>query len=122
MLSTGKNIIPMFIEEALNGSGKLPALPPPNTGQAYLWDRYTPYLNTMVESSSFIKLKEITLEYNLPKMWMDFAGLGAAKVYGQVRNLGCLWVANSRGYDPEWLPGTLKPSTSFALGLTINFK
>jgi hypothetical protein len=122
MVGTGKNIVPMFIEEVFNGSGNVPDLPLPNTASAYLWDRYTPNLGTMVESSSFIKLKEITLEYILPRKWIDAVGLGAVKMYAQVRNLGCLWVANSRGYDPEWIPGSLQPSTSYAFGLNINFK
>ncbi|MCL2501830.1 MAG: SusC/RagA family TonB-linked outer membrane protein [Bacteroidales bacterium] len=122
MLGTGKNIVPMFIHEVLNGSDKLPAFPLPNSGQAYLWDRYTPNLATMVESSSFLKFKEITLDYNLPKRWVDAIGLGTLKVYGQIRDLGCIWTANSRSYDPEWLPGNLKPSTTYALGLNITLK
>jgi len=123
MLGTGKNILPLVAEEVLiNGSDKLPDLPPPGNTSTYLWDRYTPYLATMVESSSFIKLKEITLDYDLPKRWMDVIGLGNVRLYAQVRDLGCLWVANSRRYDPEWLPGTLKPVTTFAFGLNINFK
>ena len=120
MLGTGKNIVPLFIEEVLNASNKLPAFPVAGI-ETYYWDYYTSNLDTMVESSSFLKLKEITLEYHLPKKWIDFAGFSNVKLYGQVRDLGCLWTANSRSYDPEWLPGSLKPSTSFAFGLNINF-
>jgi len=32
-----------------------------------------------------------------------------------------VWTANKNNYDPEWLPGTNKPSTSFTFGASFNF-
>ena len=125
-LDRGKNIVPTFISEALNGGGKLiPMLPDPdninNLGTYAYWGNYTSWLDTMVESSSHVKLKEITLEYTLPAALTGRIGLKQVRVTGQVRDLGNLWTKNSYGYDPEWLPGTMKPATTYALGLNINF-
>jgi hypothetical protein len=117
MLGSGKNIASSFIEFV--GSDQLPSFPLPNNQQAFLWDRYTPNLNTMVESSSFIKLRELTLDYILPAKLTNSIGLRDIRMFVQVRDLGTLWVANSRGYDPEWFPGTMKPPTTFAFGLNI---
>ena len=121
-LMTDKNIVPIFIEDVLNGSDRVPGKPMPGDIMAYQWDVYASTLATMVEKSSFIKMKEITLDYNLPRQWTDAVGLGSVKCFAQVRDLGNLWVANSKGYDPEWMPGTFKPVTTFAFGLNINFK
>ncbi|MDR2563004.1 MAG: SusC/RagA family TonB-linked outer membrane protein, partial [Prevotellaceae bacterium] len=121
MVGASKVIIPYFVNEVIKGSKKLPSWPAPSETKAYLWNRYVPNLLTMVEKSSFIKVKEINLEYSLPKQWTDFVGTGNVRVFAQVRDLGCLWVANSRGYDPEWLPGTMKPATTYAFGVNLNF-
>jgi hypothetical protein len=125
-LDNGKNIVPVYISEVLNGGGRrLPGLPDPenlnNLGTYAYWGNYTSFLDTMVESSSFVKLKEITLEYLLPEKLVDRFGMERVRVTGQVRDLGCLWTKNSYGYDPEWLPGTMKPATTYAIGLNINF-
>ncbi len=116
-----KVVIPEFVSDVINGSNKVPSWPLPNTHQNYLWYRYVPYLQSVVESSSFIKLKEINLEYNLPARWTDAVGIGNTRVFAQVRDLGCIWTNNSKGYDPEWLPGTLKPSSTYAFGINVNF-
>ena len=47
--------------------------------------------------------------------------LQKAKVFVQARDLGMVWTANKNNYDPEWLPGTNKPSTSFTFGASFNF-
>ena len=32
-----------------------------------------------------------------------------------------IYCANDYGYDPEWLPGSNKPSATIAFGANINF-
>ncbi|PRP68273.1 hypothetical protein BST86_03690 [Nonlabens agnitus] len=52
-----------------------------------------------VEDGSFIKLREITLSYNLPDSVLDYLNVSSFKVYMQGRNL-YTWTGYS-GYDPE---------------------
>ena len=93
----------------------------PNEGEIwmYRWDRYMPNLSYFVESADFIKLKELDLSWELPKKWLRKVNVGEASVFMQARDLGCIWRANKYGYDPEWLPGTNKPSTSVSFGLNV---
>lgn len=121
MLTLGKDIIPMFVNDVLNGSPDIPAWPEANSENFSNWSFYTSSLNTLVESSSFIKLKELNLEYKIPKTLTDRVNIGSVNLFAQVRDLGCIWQANSRGYDPEWLPGTLPPTTTYLLGFNVNF-
>ena len=118
--SDGKYVANKFIREVIKGSDRVPGWQPADRGLNQNWTSYTRYLNTLVESSSFVKLKEISLEYNIPSRLVKKMKLNGLKFYGQVRNLGCIWTANHYGYDPEWLPGSFKPTTTYALGLTIN--
>lgn len=120
-LGTGKNIPSSLIGEVFAGNPGLPSWPKENATQTYLWSRYVPNLNTMIESRSFIKLREVNLDYSIPESVCSFIGIESAKANFQVRNLGCLWTKNSRHYDPEWILGTMKPVTTFAFGLNINF-
>lgn len=120
--SNGKYIANRYICEVINGSDRMPSFQPANRALNSYWGTsggYTPILNTLVESSSSIKFKEISLEYNMPARLVHKIGLKGMKLYGQVRDLGCIWTRNRYGYDPEWLPGTMKPSTSFKFGLNI---
>lgn len=121
LLTLGKDIIPMFVKDVLNGSADIPSWPEPNSSTFSSWATYTPYLSSLVESSSFIKLKELNLEYRLPKSFTDRIKMGNIKIFTQVRDLGCIWKSNSRKYDPEWLPGTLAPATTYAFGFNVNF-
>lgn len=98
-----------------------PTWPLKDESNFYLWDRYTPNLEYFVQDASFIRLKEINLEYNLSKKLAGKLHLRGAKLFVQARNLGLIYCANDYGYDPEWLPGSNKPSATIAFGANINF-
>ena len=87
----------------------------------YRWDRYIPNLSYFVENADFIKLKEVDLSWDLPKKWLRAINLQGASLFVQARDLGLIWAANKYDYDPEWLPGTNKPSASITFGANINF-
>ncbi|MDR0573886.1 MAG: TonB-dependent receptor [Tannerella sp.] len=50
-------------------------------------------------NASYTRIKDVTLSYNLPKLWMEKAGLSAVQVYLSGRNLYTFtdWL----GWDPE---------------------
>jgi hypothetical protein len=43
------------------------------------------------------------------------------KLYLNISNIGIIWRANDDQLDPDYLTGTLPPSTSLAIGITANF-
>ncbi|MEM7548836.1 MAG: TonB-dependent receptor [Bacteroidota bacterium] len=55
--------------------------------------------NRFVEDGSFIKLRELTIAYNLPTSILDKLSLSKAKIYAQGRNL--FTITDYSGFDPE---------------------
>ena len=54
----------------------------------------------LLENASFMRLKNLTISYSLPKSWLEKTGfVEGAKVYFVGRNL--LTVTDYQGYDPE---------------------
>ncbi len=51
------------------------------------------------EKANYVKVKDITLGYNLPKTLIAQAGLGSVKIYGSLKNF--LTFSNIDNYDPE---------------------
>lgn len=61
---------------------------------------YYPYSDTFLESANYLKLRDVTLSYQLNRGLVKRAGLSSVKLYLQGRNLITV-VANSQGLDPE---------------------
>ncbi|MDR6782844.1 TonB-linked SusC/RagA family outer membrane protein [Pedobacter africanus] len=76
-------------------------------------------------SASYIRLRDLTLSYDLFKSGLSKLHLQKARVYAQVTNV-LLWTKNDRGIDPEYYDlsqGTrLKVNPAFyTLGLNLSF-
>lgn len=108
-----------FVRNVLAGDPSVPGFAKPNESSLYAWDYYTPYLNTLVESSSYVECKELTLQYLLPSRLLKPLGLGSVQAFVQTRDLGLVWSANKNHYNPDWLPGTNRPVQSYTLGLNV---
>jgi len=54
-----------------------------------------------VQSSSYMKFRDITLSYNLPALWLHKTSISNCRIYGQVNNI-LLWTANDQHIDPEY--------------------
>lgn len=52
-----------------------------------------------IEDGSFLRLKNITLGYTLPKKWTKKAYINRLRIYGTAQNLFCL--TKYTGFDPE---------------------
>jgi len=82
-----------------------------------------------VEDASYLRLRTVTLGYNLPKEWTQRVGLNRAKVYVTGDNLWLL--TNYSGYDPDvsfsnpLFPGfdriSYPRARSFMVGINVNF-
>lgn len=64
----------------------------PRAGDTYKSSRF-------IEDGSFLRIKNITLSYNLKKEWAKKAGMKSAKVYATIQNLYTF--TNYFGMDPE---------------------
>lgn len=105
---------------AASDGTQIPTWPNKDEFYMYRWNRYLEALDYYVESGDFIKLKEISLSYQLPSSILRAVKLKTAKVFCQMQNLGCIYTANKYGYDPEWVPGTNKPAGNITFGVNIN--
>lgn len=123
LIGVGNTFISKYISYYAESDGsKYPTFPEAGDYMCFMWNRYMPYLSCFVENASFIRLKEVTLSYQLPRKLLSKVHLNQVKAFCQVRDLGLIWSANSLGYDPEWLPGAgYKPAVNVTFGLNINF-
>ncbi|HEY8955837.1 SusC/RagA family TonB-linked outer membrane protein [Chitinophaga sp.] len=115
----GKTAPNRFVSQVLQGDPSVPSLlaDPAIT----VWPRYSPYLTSYVESSSYIQLKEVFLNYQLPQQLIERARFKNLDLFIQVRDLGMIWNNNTHDYHPDFLPGTDRPVTSYTAGLKFGF-
>lgn len=114
-----KTNITNLVGEMLAGDPAIPGLPKYGEPNFYVWDRYTPFMNTLIRSSSYLELKEVNLQYRLSGVLSRKLRMTDASVFAQVRDLGLLWENNEKGYHPDWLPGSNRPVTSYTIGLNV---
>ncbi|MFS4466744.1 SusC/RagA family TonB-linked outer membrane protein [Maribacter sp. 2210JD10-5] len=89
----------------------------PNGGNSIL-NRSTWFL----DRQDYIRLKRVSLSYNLPDKWSSLLGLSNAKVYGEGYNL---WTwTDYRGFDPESAGsdfGDYPQAKSIIFGVNLEF-
>ena len=84
-----------------------------------------------VFSGNFIKVRNVTLSYNLPVNWLQSVGLSTAKVYVSGQNLGI--ITRYPGPDPKVASNgnstssqgvdrnTIANARAFTVGLNVGF-
>lgn len=86
------------------------------------WPFYYNALNTSIEKSDYIYLSEIDLNYSLPKsLFKGNSWVKSVDVYSKLENVGLIWSANSKHYNPEYLPGSWEPQLTFTIGANVKF-
>jgi TonB-linked SusC/RagA family outer membrane protein len=85
------------------------------------WFFFNHSLNTRIESSSYIYLSEIDINCTLPDKLFYNKMIKGVDLYGKLENVGLLWSANSKHYNPNYLPGCYQPMLTFTLGASIKF-
>ena len=83
------------------------------------------YSDYNVVTASFIKIRNIGLNYTLPQEWLGKSGFKNISLRAQINN-PCYWAANNRDIDPESFYAnsgtrTSKLMPSYILGININF-
>ena len=91
-----------------------------------------------LHDASFIRLKDITLDYTFNKKSLKKFGIKYLNLKFQVKDLGLIWTANSKNIDPESVPFSgwamgyggmftqayrpgMKATISYVLGLNVKF-
>ena len=78
-----------------------------------------------VQKGDHIRLKEISLTYELPSKWINKIMLGSANIGFTATNLGLIWKKNNVGIDPDFIPNTrdlrMAPTPSYNFSLNLNF-
>ncbi len=73
-----------------------------------------------LQSGNYIKLKNLTIGYTLPKNWVKAAYMQNARIYASSENL--LTITGFEGSDPERMSGDgYMPMRQFALGVNVTF-
>lgn len=89
---------------------------------------HTATSSRFLEDASFIRLKNVTLSYQLPDAWLQRIKLSNVKVYAQGENLAT-WTKWT-GYDPELMigygefsstQGTVPQTRAYTMGVQIGF-
>ncbi|WP_157273853.1 SusC/RagA family TonB-linked outer membrane protein [Pedobacter sp. BAL39] len=75
-----------------------------------------------VISASYLKLRDLTLSYNLPSTAVSFLKIQQVNMFVQATNF-LLWAANKDGIDPEVPRNTsvINPGHTYSLGLNLSF-
>lgn len=72
-------------------------------------------------NASSIRINSVYLGYALPAKVLRNSRIESFSIYGEVNNLGAIWVANDLGIDPYAVPGTLRPLINYTFGLKMTF-
>lgn len=94
-----------------------------HTNSADLWQAADKH----IERGDYIKLRDVTVSYTFPKVWLRKFYAENLRISLQVQNL-CYWAANKRHLDPEvWSGTSWSPSRGYripptcTLGVSLNF-
>jgi TonB-linked SusC/RagA family outer membrane protein len=76
------------------------------------------YSGTYYKDDSWVKIRNISLGYQLPKSLLNRVKINSLKVFAQVQNAGMLW-SNNNFRDSEY--GTLYYNRGYVLGINVGF-
>ncbi|MEM9679464.1 MAG: SusC/RagA family TonB-linked outer membrane protein, partial [Bacteroidota bacterium] len=116
----------------------VPSLPNSQSDLVNINNLFYNLSNELIEDASFVRLRQISLGYDLPKSAIASLGVERLSFSLQARDLGLLWTANDAGIDPEFIPfgfpsdfsvatttfvtrTPIRPKPSFTFGLNVQF-
>lgn len=96
----------------------------PGTGQYYnlattINTSQMSYSDKWVRHADFIKIRNITISYNLPVRFIRKISASNVRLLCQVNNLKALWTKDDLWKDPE--TGGIRTPTSYVFGINLNF-
>ena len=110
------------LSSKLNGI-RVPYWTPENPSNSYPrpnFDTQDPFLYALaVQDASYVRLRTLTLGYNIPQSVLGKIGLRSAKIYGTATNL--FTITDYKSYSPEQNPGNFPEAKALTLGLKLGF-
>lgn len=89
------------------------------------WETYgSPYFNTLASDfqypmSYYVRLKNISLSWQLPQKWISAIGASDCSIFGSAQNL--LTITNYEGTDPETGSTAMAPLRMITTGVKVTF-
>lgn len=117
------NVYPnKYLSEVMNGDpDKIIPLPyNDDEDMMYFWDRYHPYMDYLVENAGHIRLREITVTYNVPARKLSKIKIDKLQLHAQANNVRNFYF-NKYNEDPEFRLGSVKQMVSFTFGMKAVF-
>ncbi|WP_221936594.1 SusC/RagA family TonB-linked outer membrane protein [Litoribacter populi] len=124
-----RNSLARVYEDRWQEPGQVTAHPRPMQGGAEVnGDSYIRRSSRFLEDASFIRLKQVTLGYDISPQFLGRFGLTNARVYAQAMNL--LTWTEWTGYDPEFYSdgsnftnnqGVVPQTRSYTFGVQLGF-
>lgn len=122
--SWGKMTLNAQLGDVLAGDASMLPLP----GEAVdpyaynYWSYYSNSLDHRYEDASYVYCKEVVLDYTFPQFTPASPLIKGLGFFAKVENLGLVWTANSKGYHPDYLPGTTAaPARTYMVGARLSF-
>ncbi len=117
----------VFYEKRWVEPGQITSVPRPALNRTESAARISSYQTTarFYEDASFIRLKQLTLGYNLPQSMLSRVKMSNARIYAQAVNL-ITWTKWT-GYDPEFqdtgngVEGIIPQTRNYTFGIQVGF-
>jgi len=107
-----------FVTNRWQNPGDITQIPKPSTYS----DFYYTLSSANFFNASYIRLKNVSLSYNVPKAWSQKIGIDQLRLYAQGENLLTWWNKNVGLYDPESGASTnVPPLRTITMGIQITF-
>jgi len=121
VVSTERGLMANVARDAWQQPGDMAGLPRHYTSSSFPGSSSHNNSSVFVTDASYIRLKEMRLDYNIPLEWVEKISLNRANVFVQARNL-LTWTNYPYG-DPEFVgQGTGEYPQSRQISLGINFQ
>lgn len=121
-VSTEKGLTNRVATHAWQKPGDMAEIPRHYNSKSFPGSSSHYHSSLKIKDASYIRLKEMRLNYSLPVRWIEKLGLNRANVFAQGRNI-ITWTNYPYG-DPEFLgsgTGEYPQSRQFAFGVNIKF-
>ncbi|TVR19441.1 MAG: TonB-dependent receptor [Balneolaceae bacterium] len=121
VVSSERGLMANVARDAWQQPGDMAGLPRHYTSSSFPGSSSHNHSSVFITDASYIRLKEMRLDYNIPLEWVEKISLNRANVFVQARNL-VTWTNYPYG-DPEFVgQGTGEYPQSRQISLGINFQ
>ncbi|WP_448518701.1 SusC/RagA family TonB-linked outer membrane protein [Rhodoflexus sp.] len=122
-----RNGLRYYYENRWTTPGQITDVPKPANNRTEIAGRISSYqsINRFYQDASYIRLKQLTLSYNLQSAWVSKAKLNGLRVYAQAVNL--LTWTKWTGFDPEFVDlgtgnqGIIPQARNYTFGVQARF-